>query len=107
MPKSRRITVALNTAVGTTEAIDFTDVVAARIHISGSTTSLTFHESYDDGTTYSAAWDDAATPAALTRTVATGRSYPIPDALFAAEKIKIVSDAAENAFLVIKEYSDI
>lgn len=109
MPKSKRITVALNTAVGTTEEIDYTQVVGGSIHFAAGagSTSITYHASYDDGTTYTEAWDDAATPAVLTRTVAAAKSYPIPDALFSAEKIKIVSDAAEDAFLVLKDYSEI
>ena len=102
-----RLTLALTTNSATTgEIADFDQYVAGRVHIptGANSTTLTYYDSSDDGTTISEAWDDAATPAVLTRTVAAGKSYPIPDALFAAERIRIKSDAAEDVVVVLKQY---
>lgn len=108
MAKCERRTLSLTASAATTgEIIDYDEFVGGRVHLptGSSITTLTFHDSYDDGTTFSAAWDDAATPAAVTRTVAADKSYPIPDALFACERIRIVADAAENVEVVLKKYA--
>ena len=107
MSSCKRVTLALTTDETTTgEITDYDQYVGGRVHVpaGASSTTLTFYDSSDDGTTFHAAWDDAATPAALARTVAAGRSYPIPDALFAAERIRIKSDAAEDVIVVLKKY---
>lgn len=107
MSSCKRLTLALTTSTATTGEIpDYDRYVGGRVHVpaGASSTTLTFYDSSDDGTTFNAAWDDAATPAALARTVSDGKSYPIPDALFAAERIRIKSDAAEDVVVVLKRY---
>ena len=107
MATCERFTLSLTTSETTTGEIDgYDDFVGGRVHIpnGSSITSLTYYDSSDDGTTWSEAWDDASTPAVLTRTVAADKSYPIPDALFAAERIRIKADAAEDVIVVLKRY---
>jgi len=107
MSSCRRLTLSLTTSDTTTgEITDFDRYVAGRVYVpaGAASTTLTFYDSDDDGTTWLAAWDDAATPAAIARTVAAGNSYPIPDALFACERIRIKSDAAEDVVVVLKKY---
>ena len=107
MSSCKRITLALTTSETTTGEIDdFDQYIAGRVHVptGSSHTTLTFYDSSDDGTTWNAGWDDGATPAAIARTVSAGKSYPIPDALFAAERIRIKSDSAEDVVVVLKKY---
>ncbi len=107
MSRCERRTLSLTTDSATTGEIkDYDKFVGGRVYVPTGTshTTLTFYDSDDDGTTWYEAWDDAATPAVLTRTVAAGKSYPIPDALFAAERIRIKSDSAEDVQVVLKGY---
>ena len=94
--------VALNTAVGTTGEINYINYCGGTIHVpsSSSITSLTWHSSNEPGGTFVASYDKDG--AAVTQTVAAGRSYPIPDALFGSRAIKAVADAAESVLVSLK-----
>lgn len=90
--------------LSTIKEIPFKDVSAAMIVMPGSTsiTTLTFYTAVDSGGTFVTAYDDAASPQAITLTVSASKSYPFPAKLFAAGAIKIVGDAAGTIDISLK-----
>ena len=99
-----RLAIAVTTSLSTTAEIEFSNCVSGEIYIpAGATvTTLTWHTSPTRGGTYLAAYDSAATPAAVTQTVAASRAYPIPVALAGCAFIKAVGDAAVSIGLLAK-----
>ncbi len=97
-----QITVAVTDVLATTGAIPYQGFSSGEVHIpSGSITSLTWSVSHD-GTTYFSAYDSAATPAAVTQTVGSGKAYPIPAALAGARFLKAVGNAAGTIYVSLK-----
>lgn len=105
--------VALTTSSATTPTISFQKAIAATIHIpSGSTiVTLTWYSGYtapatssaaEAATVFTAAYDSAAIPVAVTQTVAAGRSYPIPVALAGCRYLRCTGDAAGTVFITWK-----
>lgn len=101
------LTVALNTAVGTTAPIDYGEMAGGEIYIPAASniSSLTYHvssTSLASGNTpvYVAAQDASGSP--VTQVVGATKAYPIPEALFGAVTIKIVADAAETVPVSLK-----
>lgn len=107
------LTVALTADATTTPTIGFQKAVCGTIHIpSGSPiTSLTWYSGYtapataseaEAATVFLPAYDSAATPAAVTQTVAAGRSYPIPVALAGSRFLRCVVNSAGTAYITWK-----
>ena len=97
--------VALTASVSTTPVFGFAKCIAGTVHIpSGSSiTLLTWYSGYtapatasaaEAATVFTAAYDSAAIPVAVTQTVAAGRSYPIPVALAGCRLLRVTGDAA-------------
>lgn len=99
-----RLQVALTTSAGTTPELEFAGCVSGEIYIptGATTTLLTWHTAPERGGTYIAAYDSAATPAAVTQTVAAARAYPIPVALAGCPFLKCIADVAVTVDLVMK-----
>jgi len=66
-----------------------------------SLTSVTWHESFDGGTTFVAAYDENGS--AVVQTVAAARSYPIPYSLNASVMIKGVGNVDQVCSLAKKQ----
>jgi hypothetical protein len=96
-----RFDVTLTASLATTPDIGYADFAGGMVHVptGSSITSLTWYTSHD-GTTYIAAQD--STGVAVTQTVAAAKSYPIPDALFGAGKLKCVANAGGAVYLTFK-----
>ena len=110
---SHNFTVAINTAVGTTQKITYSDAAGGTIHIpnGSSITSLTWHScpnDYDDLGTYEPAMhsvDEHVTPityVATVQTVAADGAYPIPAELVGSRYLKAVGDAAGDVYICLK-----
>jgi len=103
---SKKITVALNTAEGTTEAFNYGSFSGGSITIphGSSITSLAFWGAVEEGGTYEAIYTgvNAAAGAAVTRTVAANRCYALPDECFGFAAIKIVVNTAESIDICLK-----
>ena len=95
-------TVALNTAIGTTEEIKYTEVAGGVVTAPAGTsiTTLTWWTAPYPGGTYGAAMDGAA--AAITSTIAATQSVAIPSALFGAGAIKAVTNASGDVQISLK-----
>lgn len=91
---TRRQSVSLNTAIGTTEEIQYESYGGGTVHVpaGSSVTTLTWWSAPKPGDTYEPAYDKDG--AAVTQTVAADQAHPIPLALFGAGAIKAVSNAA-------------
>jgi hypothetical protein len=100
--QTESLTLALTTSAGTTPAVNFAQFAGGRIYIptGSSITTLTFHDAPTPDGTYLPAQD--ADGEAITLTVEAGKSYPLPDELFAAAQLKIVADAAGSVALALK-----
>lgn len=105
--------VVLTTSSSTTPTLGFQNCVAGTIHIpSGSLiTTLTWYSGYtapatpsaaESATVFTAAYDSAATPAAVTQTVAADRSYPIPVALAGCRFLRVTGNSAETVYITWK-----
>lgn len=105
--------VALMTSSSTTPTIPFQKAIAGTVHIpSGSSiTTLTWYSGYtapatssaaESATVFVAAYDSAATPAAVTQTVTANRSYPIPAALAGSRYLRVTGDAAGTVYFTWK-----
>ena len=105
--------VALTTDSATTPTISFQKAVAGTVHIPvGSTiTLLTWYSGYtapatsaaaEAATVFTAAFDSAATPLAVTQVVAAGQSYPIPVALAGSRFLRIKGNAAGTVYITWK-----
>lgn len=105
--------VVLTTSSTTTPTISFQKQIAGTIHIpdGSSITLLTWYSGYtapatasaaEAATVFVAAYDSAATPAAVTQTVAAGRSYPIPVALAGSKYLRVTGDAAGTVYITWK-----
>lgn len=94
--------VAVATAVANSQTIGYVEFQSGSVHVpSGSAlTTLTYHTSLKPDGPYIAAFNDSN--AAVTRTVAAGRSYPIPDVLRGARFIRITGNAAGSVGLTLK-----
>ena len=98
-----RLSVALTTSLGTTPAIDYNQCVSGMIHLpSTSAVLLTWYSSATQTGTFVAAYDSAATPAAVTQVVSGSKAYPIPLAIAGAHWLKCVADVAVTVDLVMK-----
>lgn len=97
-----RLTIALDTAIGTTEEIPFEAASGGTIHIplGSSITTLTFWAAPKRGGTFLALYDKAA--AAVVMTVSASKCYELPTAVFGCASLKIVVNAAGNVDLSIK-----
>ena len=87
---------------GTTGDIDLRNFAGGVIQLPAAITgtALAWHISID-GTTYTALYDDASTPAAKSMTVAASRAYPIPAEAFGAGYARIVMDAQGAARTIL------
>lgn len=105
--------VVLTTNSATTPTISFQKAVAATIHIpaGSSITTLTWYSGYtapatagsaESTTVFVAAYDSAATPAAVTQTVAADRSYPVPVALAGSKYLRVTGNAAGTVYITWK-----
>lgn len=105
--------VALTADVATTPIISFEKMVAGTIHLPAGSpiTLLTWHSGYtapatagvaEAATVFVAAYDSAATPAAVTQTVAASRSYPIPVAIAGSRFLRCVVNSAGTAYITWK-----
>lgn len=95
-------TVGVNTAIGTTEEMDYRGWAAGEVCMPAATdlTTLTWWAAEKPGGTYGAAYDSAGS--AVTTTVQAARSYPIPVALLGAGAIKAVGNAAGTIYVSFK-----
>ncbi|HUT60708.1 MAG TPA: hypothetical protein VNA25_22920 [Phycisphaerae bacterium] len=95
--------VAVTTALGTTAAFRFTDMVSGRILLpDGENTSLTFYECDTIDGTY-VLCDDVGTNGvvAVVTAAVTPKSYVIPTALAGSRFIKIVANVADVTATVV------
>ena len=101
---SRVHSVAVTASLATTGQIPYHDMSGGRVHIpaGSSITSLTWYDATDLGGTFLAAYDSAATPAAITQTVSAEKSYPIPVDLFGARVLKVVGNAEGTVTISLK-----
>ena len=97
-----RIGIALDTALNTTEEIPFENITGGTIHIPAASpiTSLTYNAAPASGGTYLPLYDKAVT--AVTQTVAAGRCYELPTAVFGCGALKITVNAAGLVDLSVK-----
>lgn len=97
-----RLTIGLNTAIGTTEEIPFETASGGTLYIPAGSpiTSLTFYAAPVRSGTYLPLYDKAA--AAVTMTVSAGKCYELPGAVFGCLALKIITDAAGNVDLTVK-----
>ena len=103
------LSVAVTTAIGTTQAINYGEFAGGMVHVPNGETvvTLTWWASHD-GETYEAALhsvDEHVTPityVATAQTVAADGSYPIPAELVGAKFLKIVGNVAATLHLSLK-----
>ena len=101
--ETRQYSPALTTTLATTPVIDYRGCVSGEIHIPA--TAAVLLTWYSCGTydgTFVAAYDSAATPAAVTQTISGSKAYPFPIALAGCMFIKCVPDVAVTVALTIK-----
>jgi hypothetical protein len=98
-------TVSVTTALGTTEAIPWETRAGGTIFVPVGATSqtLAFYAAPDMDGTFLVAYDDAATPAAITLAVVAERSYPIPVKLYGAGAIKIVAPTGAVELIISRK----
>lgn len=94
--------VALNTAIGTTEEIPFSEASGGivRLPAGSAITTLTWWASEAIGGTFAPAYDEDGV--AVVQTVAHTRACAIPSALFGAASIKAVVNAAGTVYVHLK-----
>ena len=94
----------ITTALATTPEIPYQGVGGGRVYIpaASSITTLTWYDARDAGGSYLESYDSSATAAAISQTVAAGRSYPIPVDLFGARMLKVVGNAAGTVGFSLK-----
>lgn len=93
--------VDVTASLATTEVIGWRDFVVGTIQVSavtGSASSLTWYTCATADGTFLPAYDSSGT--AVTQTIATGRSYPIPSALVGAAYLKAVANAGTATLIV-------
>jgi hypothetical protein len=95
-------TVALNTAIGTTAEIKYTEVAGGMVMVpaASSITSITWWAAPYPGGTYEAVVDGAGSEVATT--IAADQSAAIPSALFGAGAIKGVVNSAGSVQVSLK-----
>lgn len=98
-----QIAVALTTSETTTPTIPYQGFSQGEVYIPSATmtVTLTWFVSNDD-VTYYAAYDSAASPAAVTQTVSSGRGYPIPAELAGARYLRVKGNAAGTIYVSLK-----
>ena len=98
-----QITVVLTTSQTTTPTIPYQGFSQGEVIVPAGTTTvtLTWYVSNDD-VTYYAAYDSAASPAAVTQTVGSSKGYPIPAALAGARFLRVKGDAAGTIYVSLK-----
>jgi hypothetical protein len=97
------VSVALNTAIGTTEEIPYGSYAHGMVLIpatASAITLLTWWVADKPGGSYLAAYDDVGV--AVTQTVSHTKAYPIPVALSGARAIKAVVNAAGTVTVTLK-----
>jgi len=94
-------TVTAALAVGDSDTINYSGFAGGHVHVpSGATaTTLTWHASHDDGSTFQALNDGAG--AAVTSTVAADKAVPIPDECFGARMLRATANNASVELTVI------
>ncbi len=98
-------TVAVTTALSTTQEIPFGNFTTGRVYVpvGSGITSLTWYDNYVPGGTCLASQDGALpAAAAIVQTVAAGKSYPIPFDLVGAVALKAVGNAAGTIYVSLK-----
>lgn len=98
--KCGQCTLAVHTSIGSCDVLMFSGWAGGSIKVPASVTALTWHGS-EDGTTFVAIYDNAATAAAVTQTVTASTWVPIPDACFAFPFLKAVSTGATGTATVV------
>lgn len=93
-------TMAVHTSIGSCDVLIFAGWAGGSIKVPASVTSLTWHGS-EDGTTFVAIYDNAATAAAATQSVTASTWVPIPDACFAFPFLKAVSAGSTGTATVV------
>jgi hypothetical protein len=98
-----QITVVVTTSQTTTPTIPYQGFSQGEVLVPSGTsiTTLTWYVSNDDSTYY-AAYDSAATPAAVTQSVGGGKGYPIPASLAGARYLRVKGDAAGTIYVSLK-----
>lgn len=101
----RQADAAITASASTTAEVDITDATSGTVFVpSGSSlTTLTFHVAPVLGGTYLAAYDDAATPAALALTnLGASKAYAIPAKVFGAAAFKMVGNTTGTVDISLK-----
>lgn len=92
---------SVNTAETTTSAIDFRGWAGGMFEVNGSITSITWYARIDhESASIEPAYDSTNT--AITQTVADNQVYQLPTALFGADYIYPVTNAAGTLYVSLK-----
>lgn len=92
--------IAIHTSINSCDTLMFSGWAGGSIKVPASVTALTWHGS-EDGATFVAIYDDAATAAAATQSVTASTWVPIPNACFAFPFLKCVSTSATGTAAVV------
>lgn len=101
--ETRTISLALTNSANTTPVLDYQGCVSGEVHLPATAAVLlTWYSCSTSNGTFVAAYDSAASPAAVTQTVVQSRAYPIPIALAGCKYLKCVSDVAMTVDITLK-----
>jgi len=102
--RSLQRTVSIATSAASSKEIPYSGYERGQVIIpaGSSITTLTWHVAEKVNGTFVPAYDSAASPAAVTQTVAAGRAYPIPAALAGAASLKAVGNVAGSVYVNLK-----